>query len=222
LLGFVIVVVVLNVVAAAVWDGTGPSETTRGDIARILHVLSWCPAFLGVMCAIVPESVVRISPRGIWYATSRSGVLPGRTKRWHARWEEISALKWQGARSEFKCDRKRRSVHFLGWNPPKSPPINIALHMYLSRYFDLSEGTVNQRLTRKWRAWSWKRKLLDKILLVLLVCGLMSYLLLLGYGAGYVLLPTLGLFAFLLATGGMIAYIVRLSRFGWQSPVSRS
>jgi len=217
--GWAAAALLLDAVALVIWRWPALSEAARAQNAPLPLILSFLAALFAFTVWIIPQSIVHISPRGIRWANTQWACNPRTRRRRHIRWSEMTHLRWRGVRTEFRTGGRRRSIPWLAGNAQVRDACALALEMYLSDDFDLSQGTVDERFRREWKAWSWRRWLLDKMELGLIGCGLMGYFVIIGYWEGYILIPTIGLLTFLCAAGVVIAHCLRESRFGWQPPL---
>lgn len=119
-----------------------------------------------VMVMWVPQSVLRLSRRGIGYGSMQ---LCRRPRRWRLRWAEIDALCWAGAHSRLRAHGRTYHITLPGWNLPPREAIEEALAIHLGRYFDLSDGTLKERHARDRSQWTMGRRLLNRV--ALLYCG---------------------------------------------------
>lgn len=194
------------------------SEAARDEYAPLPQIMSFLPAFMALLVWIVPQYALGISPRGVWQVNTRWGGIPGTHRRWRVRWDEITQLRWRGQRSEFRVGSRRRAIAFRCAKPETAEVLKSALSARLGRRFDLTQGTVDEQLRRRWKAWSWRRWLLDKLELTLIGCAMLALFATMGYWYGHVLIPTIGLVAFLGAASVVLAHCVHDSQFGWQWP----
>ena len=200
---------------AAWWPGM--SLDAKSCIVASLAGVSFLAFFLTVVVLLVSQLVVRLSPRGVWYGSVRRSYLPWTGKRMRILWTDVERLKWMGAGSRMVVRGRRRSVMIPGFDTRMAKPLSAALELHLSRFFDLSGGTVHERLRRQSRAWSWRRPALDKVWLV--TCG--SAFPGLGatpmlYAYGHPFLATM----FVVCGASLVIYFVHLRRFGWQEPIA--
>lgn len=200
-------------------DWFGAEESDLLVTAVFMLVFAWLFLLLLLLGLNVPNTILRIGPKGIRWSRTRWGCFTRTGHRWSLHWCDIARIKWNGSRTTFvdrKTGRKRMITSPANTKRPYTA-IKEALELYLSGYFDLSKGTYLEQIRNQTRGWSWKRKFLDKVELVLVACGFMGwYGAIFVYALGYVFLPTL----WLLTGAFTIRHFIRYHRFIWQEPVA--
>lgn len=213
--GGLVVLLALNAGALIISRSPGVSVAARADWAAMLHVISWLPGMLVLLCWLIPQKVMRVSPRGIWYAQTRCGRIPGTSRRWAARWNDIDRLRWGARRCDLRLGRKRRSLQLTHWQGAGAADVRNLIATQLADRFDLSNGTLEERRLRHRASWTWGRHLLDKAELICCALGMLAVPLLpmsvvcgrfdVALGA----LPFVEMF---------IANLLYERRLGWQEP----
>lgn len=217
LLGSLAIFVLLNALAVYFWISPQSWAQSPGALVAMPVALSGLPAIFFVLYCMVPQTVLRVSPRSISHADVYICKGPWVRRRWRIEWGDIDQLWWDRLMFRIRAGANKREIRLAIWRDLPPDAIAAPLKLYLGEYFDLSEGTVRERRRRVWQSWTWKRRLLDRV--ELLVCGLgicfgELSLLFLMQGPIWVGLLILPLVVF------PVCVLIRELRFGWQKPRS--
>lgn len=187
------------------------------EVPFMLAVMALMPMLCFAAYLFAPHAVLRISPRGIAHTSLFWCGWPRSRSSWRVRWADISMLRWDGGRCMLRIGSTKRVIIYRCWRDYPRESVAASLKLYLSAFFDLSQGTVQERQRRLWNSWTWKQHVSDRVSLLRCVVGI-------GAANVSILLLTLGRYDLVLMFIPLVrfplSWLLRELRFGWQQPIS--